>query len=108
MNDPLIPFYLSKQLFRHAPDTQNIRLPFRHTESAGLLNTDICSFTKITEQVSAKGHYGVEVITDILNSYFEAMVDCIHRCGGCSWEGEQCMVLTDTGTTTAVDRKSVV
>lgn len=83
MNDPLIPFYLSKQLFRHAPDTQNIRLPFRHTESAGLLNTDICSFTKITEQVSAKGHYGVEVITDILNSYFEAMVDCIHRCGGC-------------------------
>lgn len=83
MKDPLIPLYLSEKLFQHAPKPQDICMPYCHAESAGMLNTDICSFTKITEQVSAKGHYGVEIITDILNSYFEAMVACIHSSGGC-------------------------
>lgn len=83
MTDPLIPSYLSRHLKLEGKNLQDLILPFSYSEEAGILNTDICSFTRITEQVSAKGHYGVEIITGILNSYFDTMISCIHRNGGC-------------------------
>lgn len=83
MTDPLIPSYLNLHLKLNGANLQELVLPFSYSEEAGILNTDICSFTKITEQVSAQGHYGVEIITGILNSYFSAMISCIHANGGC-------------------------
>lgn len=85
MKDPLIPGYIPRVLDSHckiATDIQNLSLPFSFSEEAGILNTDICSFTKITERVSAKGHYGVEIMINILNSYFGVMLSCIEAYGG--------------------------
>lgn len=83
MTDPLIPSFLNINLQLNDKNLQGLSLPYSHSEEAGILNTDICSFTRITEQVSSKGHYGVEVITGILNSYFGTMISCIHQNGGC-------------------------
>ncbi len=48
----------------------------------GFLFLDVCGFTKLTEKVSAKGHYGVEVITNLLNQYFNLLNDKIIQYGG--------------------------
>ncbi|MDD4309163.1 MAG: tetratricopeptide repeat protein [Candidatus Cloacimonetes bacterium] len=48
----------------------------------GYLFLDVCGFTKLTEKVSAKGHYGVEVITNLLNNYFDLLNEQITRYGG--------------------------
>jgi class 3 adenylate cyclase len=57
-------------------------LPLVRSEELGILFTDVSSFTVITEKVSAQGHYGVEIITDLLHAYFDEMVNCISSCGG--------------------------
>lgn len=75
--DPLLPTYLLDVV-----KFEEISLPYNHKEEAGMMFTDICSFTKITELVSSKGHYGVEIITEILNIYFEEMLSCLQRYGG--------------------------
>ncbi len=59
-----------------------IPLPVSQLRDMGILFTDIKSFTRLTEQVSGAGHYGVETITDILGRYFEAMESCIRDYGG--------------------------
>lgn len=106
MIDPLIPSYLNLRLKLAAKDLEQLVLPYRFTEEAGILNTDICSFTKITEQVSAKGHYGVEIITGILNSYFETMIGCIHANGGCllKYGGDSMFALFPGSPETAIPR----
>jgi len=48
----------------------------------GFLFLDVCGFTKLTEKVSAKGHYGVEVITNLLNQYFNLLNEKIIKFGG--------------------------
>ncbi|MDY0151184.1 MAG: tetratricopeptide repeat protein [Candidatus Cloacimonas sp.] len=48
----------------------------------GYLFLDVCGFTKLTEKVSAKGHYGVEVIINLLNQYFDMLNDKILAHGG--------------------------
>jgi class 3 adenylate cyclase/tetratricopeptide (TPR) repeat protein len=47
-----------------------------------VLFTDVVSFTRITEQVSREGYYGVEVITGILNRYFDEMNAAITQFDG--------------------------
>jgi len=84
VHDPLIPSYLARSLASdHVVADGDIKLPFAHSEDAGIMNTDICSFTRITEMVSSQGHYGVEVITSILGKYFSAMIARIRDNGGC-------------------------
>ncbi len=41
--------------------------------NAGVLFLDVCSYTKKTEKASKKGHYGIEIITGMLNSYFDML-----------------------------------
>jgi class 3 adenylate cyclase len=48
----------------------------------GYLFLDVCGFTRLTETASAKGHYGVEVITNLLNEYFDLLNSQIMRAGG--------------------------
>lgn len=48
----------------------------------GYLFLDVCGFTKLTEKVSAKGHYGVEVIISLLNRYFDLLNEKIVQFGG--------------------------
>jgi len=48
----------------------------------GFLFLDVCGFTKLTESASAQGHYGVEVITNLLNQYFDLLNEKIMQFGG--------------------------
>lgn len=81
-SEPLIPAYLVQKLGLESGELSQLCLPCSFSESAGILNTDICSFTDITQRLSATGHYGVEDIIEILNSYFAAMYHCICGNGG--------------------------
>jgi len=48
----------------------------------GYVFLDVCGFTKLTELVSSQGHYGVEVITNLLNQYFDLLSDKVTEYGG--------------------------
>ncbi len=80
--DPLLPRYLMNAAEFDEENFADINLPLSIKDEAGMFFTDICNFTKITELVSSKGHYGVEIIIEILNIYFEEMIRCLHRYGG--------------------------
>jgi class 3 adenylate cyclase len=80
--DPLLPEYLLNAAKLSDDSLGKITVPLCVKDEAGMLFTDICGFTKITELVSAKGHYGVEIIIEILNVYFEEMIRCLHDYGG--------------------------
>jgi len=82
LNKALIPDYIVQKLGLGNRDLSQLNLPCSYTEAAGILFTDICSFTDITQKLSATGHYGVEDIIEILNDYFAAMHDCIYSNGG--------------------------
>jgi class 3 adenylate cyclase/tetratricopeptide (TPR) repeat protein len=82
MREPLIPVYLSQKLATEPKELSKLCLPCSFSERAGILNTDVCSFTSITQKLSAQGHYGVEGIITILNSYFTVMFECISSNGG--------------------------
>ncbi len=43
---------------------------------------DVSGFTAMSEKLTAIGKEGAEMLTGILNSYFTAMIDRIHRGGG--------------------------
>ncbi len=77
----IIPDYIHK-LLGHYSDIEEVQLPLIHREDMAALFTDIKAFTRLTEQVSQEGHYGVETITAILKSYFEVMENCIRTHGG--------------------------
>ncbi len=68
----LIPEYVFDLL--KDKDIDSLEFPIVEQLKAGILFTDICSFSNITEQVSQSGRYGVEVITDILSIYFTGMI----------------------------------
>lgn len=72
----VIPRFLAGQA-REAkafPDTRAMR--------GALLFLDVCRFTSLTESASRRGHYGVEIITHILNSYFDKVNGAIYSNGG--------------------------
>lgn len=76
VNGALIPTFIARQ-YREAkgfPDTRSMK--------GALLFIDVCKFTSLTQQVSKDGHYGVEIITQILNSYFGAVNTAIDENGG--------------------------
>jgi len=49
---------------------------------ATLLFADISGFTAMSERLNARGRAGAEEITHIVNEYFGAMVEMLHRNGG--------------------------
>ncbi len=69
----LVPWYITNIV------EETLTTPFCSYNQAGVLFTDICSFTKLTNRYSSSGHYGVEVITNILQNYFDKMIPCIHN-----------------------------
>ncbi|MCD4828915.1 MAG: tetratricopeptide repeat protein [Candidatus Cloacimonetes bacterium] len=65
--------------YRNAAD---IPLPLTHTQQAGILFLDLSHFTAFTEAASREGRYGVELVTGLLDAYFETVVQAVHRQGG--------------------------
>lgn len=58
------------------------QIPYTMTIEAGVLFTDVTGFTKMTELVSQAGYYSIEIITQLLNKYFDEMYKCIHAYKG--------------------------
>lgn len=56
---------------------------------------DVSGFTRITELASARGHYGVELVTGVLNRYFEGIQSEIAPHGGeiVKFGGDACLIL---------------
>jgi class 3 adenylate cyclase/tetratricopeptide (TPR) repeat protein len=56
---------------------------------------DVSGFTKITEKVTSEGHYGVELITNVLNRYFGDVDKIIKPHGGeiVKYGGDACLVI---------------
>ncbi len=59
-----------------------IDIPITKEINAGVIFTDVKSFTKLTETTSKNGYYSVEIIIDILNSYFDLMYNIIDHYNG--------------------------
>ncbi|GEM_PF-484817 len=57
-------------------------VPWTHKLKGGLLFVDVRNFTAMTEEVTRRGHYGVEVITRLLNGYYELVYEVVRRHGG--------------------------
>jgi len=62
---------------------------------AGIMFLDVSGFTAITELASARGHYGVELITNVLNRYFNELNKLLFRYGGeiVKFGGDACLAL---------------
>jgi len=74
--------YLPEFLCYFYPPEDKHKLPYAVDFNCGALFIDVKSFTTLTEQASAKGHYGVEIITGVLNSYYELINTSIRNHGG--------------------------
>lgn len=82
---------------------KRLQLPVVHTEQMGVLFLDVSGFTRFTEFASAKGHYGVENITGLLNRYFD-LLNCIlvkHHGQTAKYGGDSCLAVF-TGDKSAV------
>ncbi len=56
---------------------------------------DVSGFTKITEAATSGGHYGVELITNVLNRYFGDVDEIIKPHGGeiVKYGGDACLII---------------
>ena len=63
--------------------------------SGAILFLDVAGFTKITEFAHAKGRYGIEIITGVLNNYFEQLDQLISPEGGeiLKYGGDSCLAV---------------
>lgn len=70
-------------------------LPLCRKLFAGIIFLDISGFTRITEFASAGGHYGVELVTQVLNRHFESVSAIVKPHGGeiCKFGGDACLIL---------------
>lgn len=57
-------------------------LPLKKSLETGILFTDVTEFTKMTELVSKGGYYSIEIVIEILNTYFEEMYQAIMKYDG--------------------------
>ncbi|GAB1467365.1 hypothetical protein MASR2M64_00300 [Candidatus Cloacimonadota bacterium] len=55
---------------------------------------DVSGFTKMTEYAHDKGHYGIEIVTNVLNGYFGKLSDVVYRNGGdiLKYGGDSCLI----------------
>jgi class 3 adenylate cyclase/tetratricopeptide (TPR) repeat protein len=77
-----VPNALIPPCLREILEAGAVVAPWSRTEPMAVLFTDVVSFTRITEKVSRRGHYGVEAITGVLNRYFDEMNTEIEAHGG--------------------------
>lgn len=73
----------------------NSLLPITRDLHAGIIFLDVSGFTKITEAASSEGHYGVELITNVLNRYFGDVDKIIKPHGGeiVKYGGDACLII---------------
>ncbi len=70
-----VPYHVAQDLALH-PHANPVGREQRFDAVA--LFTDISGFTVISEALGEMGKKGAEKLTDILNAYFEPMIDLIH------------------------------
>ncbi len=77
------------------PDLESGSLPLSQELSGAILFLDVSGFTKITEYAHARGRYGIEIITDVLNNYFEQLSLLIYPEGGeiLKYGGDSCLAV---------------
>ena len=70
-------------------------LPFTRDFYAGIMFLDVSGFTKITEAATSGSHYGVELITNVLNRYFGDVDKIIKPHGGeiVKYGGDACLII---------------
>jgi class 3 adenylate cyclase/tetratricopeptide (TPR) repeat protein len=70
-------------------------LPLHRDFWAAILFLDVSGFTRITEAASARGHYGVELVTKVLNRYFGRVHKLIMPLGGeiVKFGGDACLIV---------------
>lgn len=81
-NAPVAAFFSQMQLRRLHRDTAGQRAPGPEDHLGAFLFLDLVSFTKLGEQLSERGLKGAEVMSDILNAYFQPILDMIRQHGG--------------------------
>lgn len=77
------------------PEAQSSSPPFSVELSGAILFLDVCGFTQITELAHTKGRYGIEIITGVLNNYFEMLSHIIEPHGGeiLKYGGDSCLAV---------------
>ena len=70
-------------------------MPQQRDFYAAILFLDVSGFTRITEAASARGHYGVELVTKVLNRYFGRVHKLITPLGGeiVKFGGDACLIV---------------
>ena len=97
-----VPYHVAQDLALH-PHANPVGREQRFDAVA--LFTDISGFTVISEALGEMGKKGAEKLTDILNAYFEPMIDLIHSYGGIigKFGGDAMTVLFPHTPTSRVD-----
>lgn len=77
------------------PELESGSLPLSQEFSGAILFLDVCGFTKITEYAHSKGRYGIEIITGVLNNYFEQLDQLLSPEGGeiLKYGGDSCLAV---------------
>lgn len=68
--------------------------PYSKKLYGAVLFLDVCGFTNITETAHNKGYYGIEIITGVLNRYFEELNILLQPLAGeiLKFGGDSCLV----------------
>ncbi len=69
-------------------------MPVCRELSGAMLFLDVSGFTTFTEYAHAKGHYGIEIVTGVLNHYFQKLGELVYPLGGdvLKYGGDSCLV----------------
>ncbi|MGB1206830.1 MAG: tetratricopeptide repeat protein [Chitinophagales bacterium] len=76
-----LPKVLLQKIIKHRKQ-QNTNNKLVENMEAALLFADVSGFTALTEQLAQKGLQGTEELTQILNNYFDAIIQIIEAEGG--------------------------
>src|SRR5436190_17933047 len=74
-----VPYALAQQILEHPGESP---VGWERRVDVVTLFADVSGFTQISEALSKIGKVGAEELTQILNSYFEPMIDLIESYGG--------------------------
>src|SRR5256885_11847263 len=74
-----VPYALAQQILEHPGESP---VGWDRRMDVVALFADVSGFTPISEALSKVGKVGAEELTQILNSYFEPMIDLIQSYGG--------------------------
>jgi len=74
--------YVSPLVLRSFIERPGANIPWIEKVSGTLLMADISGFTAMSEKLAESGREGAEMLTDIINRYFTAMLDAARKNGG--------------------------